>query len=196
MSAYTSQQIFQYLKDKNYIDAGGGPLNPFMIYNEAYNYGVTAPEVDAALGWRPGTAAEWVDQNHLPRLTGVASNVQSQPEAPPVIVTVVDTGAGVSNPGAPVFSTIAPNTPIAFDLQNNAAVQAVFSSSAAFGPQALVAPVAPTEIPTYSAGQAFDTPGINASYDPGAPYVEIPQVTCSWPTTSLKRCGRYFRAMT
>lgn len=65
--AYTKQQISDFIAQK------GIGNDPNQIYHAARAYGVTGPELDAAMGWAAGTADQWVSQNGRNPLTSTVT---------------------------------------------------------------------------------------------------------------------------
>lgn len=58
-SSFTGQEI------REYLSANGLSNNAEGIYQAAKSFGVKAPQLDAAMGWAPGTAADWIRQKQL-----------------------------------------------------------------------------------------------------------------------------------
>ncbi|MGV0999693.1 MAG: hypothetical protein ACOYBQ_10235 [Fluviibacter sp.] len=86
LGGYSGAEIFNWLRVAGFIDANGNPLNPIEIYNAAVKFGVTAPELDAALNWAPGTAQSWIATSGRASLTGVEFGATvTQPAAAPRI---------------------------------------------------------------------------------------------------------------
>lgn len=60
--AYTPEQIKQFITDKGIAN------DPYAMYNYAKQYGVSAGEVDNALGAQSGQSASWISKQGLPQI--------------------------------------------------------------------------------------------------------------------------------
>lgn len=128
LSGYTQAEIKKFLLDFGYVTAAGETLYPFAVYDAARQTQTTAAEVDQAMNWPAGTAAQWVRDNGLPALPTVVTAarppyVQPNPipttaaqakalATPAVVVTVPNVSPTASTPSTPYTSgpglTIAP----------------------------------------------------------------------------------------
>ena len=99
LRAYDQPKIRQYLISQGLIDAAGNVLDAHGVWVAAYHYGVTGPQLDAAIPLPPGTADAYVRDAGLQALRGVDYSTESgNPAAyapppptaytpPPVVVT-------------------------------------------------------------------------------------------------------------
>jgi len=122
---YDQPTIRQYLISQGLIDAAGNVIDAHGVWVAAFHYGVTGPQLDAAIPLPPGTADAYVRDAGLQALRGVDYSTESgnpaapvpAPPPPPVVVTVIPTGSAtmpyvkpplVGPSGVPVNTTPAP----------------------------------------------------------------------------------------
>lgn len=62
---YSPEQIRSFLMSSGMAGPNGNALDPAGIYAAARQYGVAPGELDAAMGWNPGDAQNWINQRGL-----------------------------------------------------------------------------------------------------------------------------------
>jgi hypothetical protein len=63
--AYSAQEIREFLTQQGLVGPNGSAIDPAGIYAAARQYGVAPAELDTAMGWNPGDAQNWINQQGL-----------------------------------------------------------------------------------------------------------------------------------
>lgn len=86
-TTYKPEEIKSYVTDQGWVDATGAVTNPYAVYGEAQKYGVSADQLDSAMGWNAGTTANWTAQQGYNPLTGTTSPAPAPTPTPAVTPT-------------------------------------------------------------------------------------------------------------
>lgn len=102
----SAREIQEDLLALGLIDRQNRPINPPGMYVYAYAHGVSAAQLDAALGYRMGTTLEWVLANRLAHLTG-----DTGMDAPPALPAGNVYGSGIQGTQAAPAGAADPYSP-------------------------------------------------------------------------------------
>jgi hypothetical protein len=144
---YSGAQIRQGLADRGLIGTYAGPntvvKDPRAIYDQALSHGVTARQIDEALGYAPGRSAAWTREQGLAPLPTLRAPIIA-PAARPTYMNPANRDATREMASAPAA---APSAPAAAPSAPAAPAAAPSAPAAPAAPAA--APSAPAAAPAY-----------------------------------------------
>lgn len=148
-TTYTNDDIKNYVNGQGWVDSTGAVTNPYAVYGEAQKYGVSADQLDQAMGWSSGTSNKWITDQGYDPLTGAktpAPTPATQPAAPPMIGGTTST-SGSNSTYDPAQSEMLNGWHDSYMQQGNSAVGQANAAAAAV-------PQSTYQTGTSTAGQA------------------------------------------